>query len=151
MEKAFLADGGRFEVKRIGELFDIGTGSLLDSKTLVSGSLKRISAKSENNGVIGSFDTENLEEARHFENFISVNFFGDVFYHPYRASVEMKVHTLKLPNHTFTRGTGLYFSIVIKRALAEQFGYGNQLSSSKLKHNSFLISRPLAKIFIPSH
>ena len=81
---------------KIGDIFDIQTGSLLNSKELKNGDIKRISAKNENNGIIGSYDTEFIKEARHYENFISVNFFGDTFYHPYKASVEMKVHILKL-------------------------------------------------------
>jgi hypothetical protein len=83
----------------LGELFEIGTGSLLSINKLTSGVTPRISAKSDNNGILGYFDTENLASARHFENFISVNFFGTdggIFYHPYMASVEMKVHTLKI-------------------------------------------------------
>ena len=59
---------------RIGDLFEIGTGSLLSNSELVNGKIPRISAKSNNNGVIGYFNTEILSNARHFENFISVNF-----------------------------------------------------------------------------
>lgn len=142
LEQEFVANGGIFTEKRIGALFEIGTGSLIDSRKLLSGSLKRISAKSDNNGIIGEFDTENMEEARHFENFITVNFFGDVFYHPYRASVEMKVHTLKLREHTLTKGVGLYLVSLIRQRFMGKFGYGNQLSSSKLKNENFMISLP---------
>ncbi len=38
--------------------------------------IPRISAKSDNNGILGYFDTTNIEHARHFQNFITVNFFG---------------------------------------------------------------------------
>ena len=142
IEDNFKSNGGKFEEFRIGDLFDIQTGSLIDSSLLVSGSLKRISAKSDNNGVLGSYNTQNLAEARHYENFISVNFFGDTFYHPYKASVEMKVHTLHLKKHIFNSKTGLYIAGVISKIFKGKFSYGNQLSSSKLKKEDYYITLP---------
>lgn len=142
VEKEFLDDGGEFKEFRVGDLFEINTGSLVNKKSLEKGSTYRISAKSDNNGIIGVFDTEKLTEARHFNNFISVNFFGDCFYHPYKASVEMKVHVLKIKNHDFTNGTGLYIASIIKHLLKNKYGYGNQLSSSKLKKEDFFIELP---------
>lgn len=129
---------------KIGSLFEIGTGSLLSSNILQQGCIPRISAKSENNGIIGSYDTENIESARHFENFITVNFFGSdggIFYHPYKASVEMKVHTLKIPNIKFDEAIGNFISCALKPAL-KGFGYGSQLSSSKLKDMNFEVYLP---------
>ena len=130
---------------KIGELFEIGTGSLIPSDKLFSGNIPRISAKSDNNGIIDFFDTVELTDARHFENFITVNFFGSdggVFYHPYKASVEMKVHTLKIPNYEFTIRTGKFIASCLKLAL-NGFGYGNQLSSSKLRELDFKIQLPI--------
>ncbi|MBR1375134.1 MAG: restriction endonuclease subunit S [Cardiobacteriaceae bacterium] len=130
---------------KIGDIFDIQTGSLLNSKELKNGDIKRISAKNENNGIIGSYDTEFIKEARHYENFISVNFFGDTFYHPYKASVEMKVHILKLKNKVFTQSSGIFIASILKRYFSDKFGYGNQLSSSKLKNENFKISLPITQ------
>lgn len=130
---------------RVGEVFEIGTGSLLSNNELISGKIPRISAKSSNNGIIGYFDTKNLESARHSENFITVNFFGTdggIFYHPYMASVEMKVHTLKIPNIEFNLKTGMFITSALKLSLKD-FGYGNQLSSSKLKSLDFKIQLPV--------
>lgn len=100
--------------------------------------------------MIGTYDTLNISEARHYENFISVNFFGDVFYHPYLASVEMKVHVVKFKKCEalafkeieFTNYSGLYISSCIKNILRGKFGYGNQLSSSKLRDGEFKILLP---------
>ena len=150
LEREFKASGGKFEEFRIGDIFDIQTGSLLNSSVLINGDIKRISAKSEDNGVIGTYDTLNIDEARHYENFISVNFFGDVFYHPYLASVEMKVHVVKFKKCEalafkeikFTNYSGLYISSCIKNILRGKFGYGNQLSSSKLRDGKFKILLP---------
>jgi hypothetical protein len=111
---------------------------------LNKGYIPRISAKSDNNGIIGHFDTENLEVARHFENFITVNFFGTdggIFYHPYKASVEMKVHTLKIPKINLDNYSGNFIASALKPTL-KGFNYGSQLSSSKLKSLNFKINLP---------
>lgn len=111
----------------------------------MNGEIPRISAKSDNNGIIGYFDTKNLANARHFENFITVNFFGTdggIFYHPYVASVEMKVHTLKIPDIEFNLRTGNFIASALKQSF-KGFGYGNQLSSTKLKNLDFKIQLPI--------
>ncbi len=128
---------------KLGDLFEIYTGSLLSQEDLAKGDIVRISVKSDNNGVYGHFDTLKNKKARHFENFISVNFFGNCFYHPYLASVEMKVHVLKLKNRTLTRRVGLFLANQLNKCFYGQFTYGTQLSSSKLKHNNFKIQLPL--------
>lgn len=119
---------------------------------LTEGSIPRISVKSDNNGILGYFNTINdYDNARHFKNFISVNFFGDVFYHPYEASVEMKVHVLKLPFYDFTQRVGIYLVGALQRVLkAKSFSYGNQLSSSKLRDEDFFITLPVYRPDIDS-
>jgi hypothetical protein len=126
-------------------LFEIGTGSLLSSNELIDGKFPRISAKSDNNGILGYYDTLENNKARHFENFITVNFFGTdggIFHHPYKASVEMKVHTLKIPSHNFNRYTGSFIAGALKQNL-KGFDYGSQLSSSKLKKLDLKIQLPI--------
>ncbi len=129
---------------RVGDLFEIGTWSLISNDELRLGEVPRISAKADNNWIIGYFDTENLSGARHVENFITVNFFGTdggIFYHPYKASVEMKVHTLKIPNYELNTRIGNFIVSSLNLSL-KGFGYGNQLSSSKLKDLNFVIQLP---------
>ena len=123
----------------------MSTGSLISSGRLKPGKIKRVSAKSDQNGIIGEFDTEFMDDARHYENFISVNFFGDAFYHPYCASVEMKVHvlTLKSSKSDFNAKRGLYVASMINKALKGRFNYGQQLSSSKLRDGEYFISLPV--------
>jgi hypothetical protein len=131
---------------RIGDLFQVGTGSLLSSTELsMNGDIPRISAKSDNNGVLNYLDSESLNNARHFNNFISVNFFGSdggIFYHPYKASVEMKVHTLKIPKIELNQRTGIFLCSALYKAL-HGFGYGDQLSSSKLRDLNLKIQLPI--------
>lgn len=130
---------------RVGDLFKIDTGSLLSSSELIKGKVPRISAKSDDNGVLGFFDTKDNSNARHFENFISVNFFGTeggIFYHPYKASVEMKVHVLKIPNIKLNSKTGNFIAAALK-PIFTGFSYGLQLSSSKLKKENFRVKLPI--------
>ena len=111
---------------------------------MTNGNIPRISAKSDNNGILGYYDTLANTNARHCENFITVNFFGTdggIFYHPYKASVEMKVHTLKIRNHAYNRYTGVFVAGALRQNL-KSFDYGSQLSSSKLKNLDFKIQLP---------
>ncbi|MDS0178519.1 restriction endonuclease subunit S [Staphylococcus capitis] len=142
LEDDFVNNGGKFKKVRIGDLFEVSTGSQVAAKSLKDGIIYRVSAKSDNNGIIGTYNTENIKSARHFNNFISVNFFGNCFYHPYKASVEMKVHVLKLSNYDFNKGSGIYIASSINRLLKGKYGYGNQLSSTKLKNEDFFIELP---------
>ena len=129
---------------RIGELFDISTGSLLKIKEVPEGNIPRISVRSDNNGILGYYDTDGNSDARHAENFISVNFFGNAFYHPYKASLEMKVHCLKLKDREFTEAIGLYLTSVLNKVFAQKhYSYGEQLSRSDLKKQDLQISLPV--------
>ncbi|WP_069633239.1 restriction endonuclease subunit S [Campylobacter pinnipediorum] len=142
-----MLEGVKWGEFRIGDLFEIGTGSLLSGNELNKGSIPRISVRSDNNGILGYFDTEKIDNSRHFENFISVNFFGSdggIFYHPYKASVEMKVHTLKIPNIEFNARTGKFIASSLSISL-NGFNYGSQLSSSKLKNLNFKIKLPICE------
>lgn len=125
-------------------MFEVGTGSLINLKSAKNGKVPRISVKTSDNGIIGYFD-ESLENARYFDNFISVNFFGISYYHPYRASLEMKVHTLKFKNRDFTNAEGAFISAMINKRFDGLFSYGTQLSSSKLKDNDYKIQLPTKK------
>ena len=132
---------------KIGKLFDVDTGVSVPKLDLDAnpGNTPRISVTNENNGVIGYYDDKaDLPNIRYFTNFISVNFFGKAFYHPGKASVEMKVHVLKLKNREFTPKLALFFTSVLNKYFSkDNYGYGNQLSSSKLKSSMYQIPLPV--------
>ncbi len=135
---------------KINEIFDISTGALLKNKILIEGDIPRISVRSDNNGILGFYDTENDSGARHMENFISVNFFGNAFYHAYKASLEMKVHCLKLKTRELTEGVGLYLVAALNKVFSQYgYSYGEQLSSSDLKTQDLRIKLPVMKKWIP--
>lgn len=135
---------------RIGDLFDVSTGSLLKIKETPEGPVPRISVRSDNNGILGYYDTDGNPDARHAENFISVNFFGNTFYHPYRASLEMKVHCLKLKARELTESLGLYLVAALNKVFAQQgYSYGEQLSSSDLRNQDLRVSLPVTTVMVP--
>ena len=72
LEDDFVNNGAN--LVRIGDLFEVSTGSQVAAKSLKDGIIYRVSAKSDNNGIIGTYNMENIKSARHFNNFISVNF-----------------------------------------------------------------------------
>lgn len=131
---------------RVGDLFNVDTGSLVDKMYLHSGSCERISVTSSQNGVIGKYDDSiDIPNIRYYSNFISINFFGKAFYHPGKASVEMKVHVLTLKSgQPFTESLGLYLATQLNNLFGHgKYGYGSQLSSSMLKHDDFYLLIPV--------
>ncbi|MEI7455915.1 MAG: restriction endonuclease subunit S [Nitrosomonadales bacterium] len=141
LEQIEKDSGIEWKEYRIDDLFEIGTGSLIDIKSAKNGKVPRISVQTTDNGILGYYE-EPIENARYFENFLSVNFFGVSYYHPYRASVEMKVHTLMLKSRDFTQSIGVFFATILNIRFKERYSYGNQLSSSKLKEDGIKIHVP---------
>lgn len=122
---------------RLNELFDIGTGASLKNEFLINGSTPRISVKGINNGIQGYFQDIDSKSYRVMENFISFSFLGTCFYHPYRASLDMKVHSLKPKNHTLNVFSGLFIVNVFKNSFKGV--YSNQVSSSDLRQKTIIL------------
>lgn len=121
----------------IGELFETNgnktyTGAGIPKNNLEAGSTPRITVTDKNNGIIGYFNDTDNANYRVYENFISVSFLGTVFWHPYKASVDMKVHVLNKPKGTeLNEERALFLVACIKKTIAT-FSYAEQLSASKL-------------------
>lgn len=109
----------------------VPTGGLVPSKDLKPGKTPRISVTSVNNGITGFFEDIQSKNYRTYENCISVSFLGSVFYHPYKASFDMKVHCLKPVNHELKEEEGLYLVSCLKKLFTNN-SYGYQTSSTDL-------------------
>lgn len=120
-----------FEVSPFRGGLQVPTGSLMPSSELKPGPTPRISVTSVNNGIIGYYADVDSRNYRTFENCISFSFLGTVFYHPYKASFDMKVHCLKPAGHELDECEALYL-VAALRKLAEGSNYGNQISSTDL-------------------
>ena len=129
---------GEWEEFSVNNVFNVFTGAQVPRRYLMNGSQERISVTNENNGVISKFDGNELlksSNARILTNFVSINFFGYAFYHKNKASLEMKVHAIqRKDNVSFSENQGLYIASLLNSQYAGKYGYGNQLSSSKLKN-----------------
>lgn len=126
---------------RLKEIFKIETGACVKKEHLQQGKIPRISVKGLNNGIQGYFKSTDTKNYREQENFISFSFLGTCFYHPYKASLDMKVHCLKPLNYTLNKYSGLFLVNVFKKSYSGVFN--DQISSTDLK-NEF-ISLPINK------
>lgn len=124
-------------LKKNDKQLQVPTGSNVSKSRLKKGAIPRITVTSHNNGIDSFYEGSNL--TREYENFISVSFLGDAFYHPYKATTDMKVHTFQLARKQLTRYTGLFIITMLKNN-TKNSSYGYQLSSTDL---------PLKKILLP--
>lgn len=122
----------------IGDIFNISTGALLPKKALKKGNVARITATDSNNGVFDYYSEVTHKNFRAVKNFISVSFLGSVFYHPYKASLDMKIHSVKLKELELNKYLAHFIVLALKRTTA-LFSYGDQLSSSDLPKKKILL------------
>lgn len=132
-----------FKIKEIFETFkgsnglQTHTGAYVPKKKLKEGNMPRITVRDTNNGVDGFYNS-NDKNYRVFENFISVSFLGSVFYHQYKASLDMKVHALILKDHDMNKYIAEFLKVMIKMN-TQHSSYGNQLSSTDLPNMRILL------------
>lgn len=69
---------------------------------------------------------------------ISISFLGSVFYHNYEASLDMKIHGLKIKNRELNSNLAQFIIVCLKNSLPK-VSYGNQLSSKDLLTKSILL------------
>lgn len=122
---------------KLNQIFKITTGACVNRQELKKGEIPRISVKGINNGIQGYFKSINSNNYREEENFISFSFLGTCFYHPYKASLDMKVHCLKPLNYTLNKHIGLFLVNVFKNSYSGTFN--NQISSTDLKNESIFL------------
>ena len=115
----------------------VPTGAYINKKDLIIGNVPRITVTSKNNGVDGYW-TATDKNYRVFSNFISVSFLGTIFYHPYKASLDMKVHCLQLINRNLNLHLSIFLISEIRKSI-ENASYGNQLSSTDLPNKKIML------------
>lgn len=132
-----------FYIKHIFKTFkgikglQVPTGAYINKDELQEGKIPRVTVKDTNNG-IDKFSFFHSKNFKTFSNFISVSFLGSVFYHPYTASLDMKVHCLQLKDREFNKYTVKFFLIALKSNLNNS-NYGDQLSSTDLPNKKILL------------
>ena len=131
-------DTSKWKKFKVGDLFEtvnnngkqVPTGANVLSKELKSGTVPRISVTGVNNGVVGYYDSTH-KNYKVYNNFISVNFLGNAFYQENNASLDMKVHCLKLKNKELNKYLALFLITIINK-LTASYSYANQLSSTSI-------------------
>ncbi|MBD9219705.1 MAG: hypothetical protein EGQ35_05220 [Clostridiales bacterium] len=126
----------------------VPTGASINKKDLTDGDIPRITVTNFNNGISGYYSVnENNKDYRVFENFISVSFLKTVFYHPYKASLDMKVHCLQLKNEKLRDNhfINLFLVTALKASLSGD--YADQISSKILPN--LLINLPVTNLGVP--
>jgi hypothetical protein len=123
---------------KIGDVFTISTGTLLAKEFLKKGNTARLTATDNNNGIFEFYEDVEHKNYRALSNFISVSFLGSVFYHPYSASLDMKIHAIQIPDIELNRYIAEFLVFCFKR-MASGFSYGDQLSSTDLPKKKILL------------
>ena len=138
-------DTSNWKKFKVGELFEtvndngkqVPTGANVPSLELKSGTVPRISVTGVNNGVVGYYDSTH-KNYKVYNNFISVNFLGNAFYQENNASLDMKVHCLKLKNKELNKYLGLFLITIINK-LTSSYSYTSQLSSTSITQLQLLL------------
>lgn len=114
----------------------VSTGSYIKKDKLVLGDIPRITVTSQNNGICGFYNYLNYT-TKLFSNFISVSFLGNAFYHSYKATLDMKVHCLKIKGRVINKYIAQFILVCLKMNL-KHYSYGNQLSSTDLPNKRIM-------------
>ena len=123
----------------ISSLFDIFTGANIPQKNLSIGIVPRISATDNNNGIDSFYTPIQSNSYRTNKECVSVSFLGSVFYQPYEASYDMKIHSLRLKgNKAISEHYGLFVATELRKQCSK-FSYGNQVSSTDLPKQKLLL------------
>lgn len=126
----------------------VPTGASINKKDLTDGNIPRITVTNFNNGISGYYSVnENNKDYRVFENFISVSFLKTVFYHPYKASLDMKVHCLQLKNEKLRDNHFIHLFLVTALKASLSGDYADQISSKILPN--LLINLPVTNLGVP--
>ena len=123
----------------IGSLFDVFTGANIPQKNLSVGTVPRISATDNNNGIDSFYIPIESNSYRTNNECVSVSFLGSVFYQPYQASYDMKIHSLRLKgNKAIPECVGLFVATELRKQCGK-FSYGNQVSSTDLPKQRLML------------
>ena len=123
---------------KIDDIFSVSTGSLIPKEILKAGKIPRLTATDNQNGIFDFYEKVEHKNYRKVTNFISVSFLGSVFYHPYTASLDMKIHAVQIRDLTLNKYLAEFLVFCFKR-MSSIYSYGNQLSSTDLPKKKILL------------
>lgn len=133
-----LSEDKEFSLFIMEDVFDLFSGALVPKDELKEGNIPRVTATANQNGIAIFTDDVEHKNFRVFENFISISFLGDVFYHKTKTSLDMKIHGIKPKKMKLNMYIAQYL-IPLLRNFSSKFSYGNQLSMRLLKRQRIML------------
>lgn len=133
-----LSEDKEFSLFIMEDVFDLFSGALVPKDELKEGNIPRVTATANQNGIAIFTDDVEYKNFRVFENFISISFLGDVFYHKTKTSLDMKIHGIKPKKMKLNMYIAQYL-IPLLRNFSSKFSYGNQLSMRLLKRQRIML------------
>lgn len=136
---------------KITDLFILKKGERLTESNRISGDKPLITASSYNNGITSFIDYDNFKDKKKlFKNRITVDMFGNVFYHNYEYYSDDNIHTLLL-NDRYNVELSDYsqiFLVAILKEIASKYGFGRQVRLHRLENE--IIRLPIIKKDTPN-
>ncbi|MCV6606724.1 MAG: N-6 DNA methylase [Campylobacterales bacterium] len=131
---------------KLTDIFDIQKGERLVEVDRVEGEIPLITASAVNNGITSFIDYDTFQSKKKiFENQITIDMFGTVFYHNYPYFSDDNIHTLSLKGKNKKELTDVnqIFLVTILKQLSSKYGYGRQVRIQRLENE--IIELPIIK------
>ena len=136
---------------KITDLFKLEKGERLTEANRISGEMPLITASSYNNGITSFIDYENFKDKKKlFSNKITVDMFGNVFYHNYEYYSDDNIHTLLLKDKYEVELSDYtqIFLVAILKEMSFKYGFGRQVRLHRLENEVFKL--PISKKNTPN-
>ena len=131
---------------KISDLFILEKGERLTEADRIVGDMPLITASSYNNGITCFIDKSIFKDEKSlFKNKITIDMFGNVFYHKYQYFSDDNIHTLIFDNelNVSLNEYVCIFVIAILKKIATKYGFGRQVRLHRL--NNEVITLPTDK------
>ncbi|RXJ67682.1 type II restriction endonuclease subunit M [Halarcobacter ebronensis] len=141
-----LFDKVKWQEFKLTDIFEIQKGERLVEADRLEGSMPLITASAVNNGITSFIDYDTfLSKKKIFENQITIDMFGSVFYHNYPYFSDDNIHTLLLKdlNKDKLNDINQIFLVTILKQLSSKYGYGRQVRIQRLENE--IIELPIIK------
>jgi len=154
--KPFLSNNldlndSKWQEFKITDLFKLEKGERLTEANRISGEIPLVTASSYNNGITSFIEYKNFKDKKKlFSNKITVDMFGNVFYHNYAYYSDDNIHTLLLKDK-YRRELSDYtqiFLVAILKEISFKYGFGRQVRLHRLENE--VIKLPISKKNFPN-
>lgn len=135
--KIQLFENIQWQEFKLTDVFEIYKGERLVEAERIEGNIPLITASAINNGITSFIDYDSFHTKKKiFENKITIDMFGSVFYHNYFYFSDDNIHTLLLKEDNKDRLNDInqIFLVTILKQLSSKYGYGRQVRIQRLEN-----------------